>query len=114
MNQLTRELAAAIREADPAGSTGVRDFAIELLREESEPSGAPSPPGSGQLAPGPLNPFAFGLPVLVVGGLLTFLFAPVGLLLVAAGAVICGVGIALAVGRSLAQRWRGQGPPATV
>ena len=103
---LARELASAINEATPAGRTGMRDLAIELLKEEVEARPAPAP-GEGPTGDGAsVNPFALGLPMFLVGGFLSFLFPPVGLGLVVFSLVICAVGLVTAMGRSFGRRRR--------
>ena len=107
VEHLTRELAEAINDADAAGRVEMRDYAIDLLRdsvgsEVTEPSGA-RPRAD---ARPPLNPFALGIPILLIGALLTVIFPPVGAALLALGTVTCLVGIVMAMFRSARERWR--------
>lgn len=108
--ELARELASAINRGNPEERSEMRDLAIDLLKESVEPAAiedvAPQEARERRSAP---NPFALGLPLLLVGPFLGFLFPPVGLFLILLGVVLCAVGIALAIGRSAAARWRGRG-----
>ena len=113
IDELARELAAEINRGNAAGRTDLRDLAIEVLRSsvDTAPSEADggSQGGGGAETGRALNPFALGIPLLLVGPFLGFLFPPVGILLVLGGLVACSIGFALAIGRSLAARWRGRG-----
>lgn len=107
VEQLTRELAEAINEAEVKGRVVMRDYAIDLLRDSvgSEVTPETATPAGGAKAP-PLNPFALGIPVLLIGVVLTFIFPPVGMGMLLLGTVICAVGLAMAIFRSTWQRWR--------
>lgn len=109
--ELARELASAINRSEASGRSDMRDLAIDVLKESVRSS--PEPPEPALDAPADparaLNPFALGIPLLLVGPLLGFLFPPVGILLLLLGLVACSIGIALAVGRSAARRWRDRG-----
>ncbi len=85
----------------------VREYAIDLLRDSvgSDAAVEPATVPGGTKAP-PLNPFALGIPVLLIGVVLTFIFPPVGMGMLLLGTVICAVGLAMAVFRSTRQRWR--------
>lgn len=69
-----------------------------MLREEVETEviATPEHPAPGE-KPKPLNPFALGLPFLVIGVLLMPLFSIVGLAISAIGAFMCVVGVAMAI-----------------
>jgi len=88
----------------------MRDYAIDLLRESvgSEVGTEGSAPAAGSETP-PLNPFALGIPVLLIGVVLTFIFTPVGVALLLLGTSICVVGIGMALFRSARERWRSRG-----
>lgn len=92
---LTRELAEAINEGKPLGRTEARDYAIDLLRDEVEATPAPEP-REGR-PPGPLNPFALGIPLLLVGVILLPLFGVMGLAMAGIGAFMCVLGVAIAI-----------------
>ena len=103
MDKLTKELAEAINETQPDFKPGMRDYAIELLREAVEEP----PPEAERVAlaaagtPAPLNPLAFGIPLVAVGFFLALIFPPVGLTIMALGAVTVIIGVASAIVRSL-------------
>jgi hypothetical protein len=88
----------------------MRDYAIDLLRDSvaSETVADSVGQGEGSKAP-PLNPFALGIPVLLIGIVLSFIFTPVGMALLLLGTVICVVGVGMAVFRSARQRWSSRG-----
>jgi len=84
----------------------MRDYAIDLLRVSTEVEVVAEVTGPGDGKAPPLNPFALGIPVLLIGVVLTFIFTPVGVALLLLGMLICMVGVAMAVFRSTRQRWR--------
>lgn len=88
---LTREIAETINGGQPEGREGLRDFAIALLRDsvqtvEPAHAAAPQPTGS-------FNPFGIGIPFVLMGTVLVFLFPLVGLLMFAAAAVMIAWGV---------------------
>lgn len=96
---LAREIADTINAGQVEGREQLRDVALSLLRDEvqlSEPLPASASPG----VAGPFNPFGIGIPLLLMGGVLVFLFPPVGLLMFAAAALM----IAWGVGTTLLRR----------
>ena len=99
--ELARELASAINSADAAGRDGMRDYAIDVLREAVRPTEEPEPAVSTAANPGPLNSFAFGIPIVLVGAVLTPLFPPLGLTLALFGVVLCVAGLVAAGARSI-------------
>jgi hypothetical protein len=110
VEELTRELAEAINESQADGRVGMRDYAIDLLRDSIGTEVEPPAEDAGQGAQTqPLNPFALGLPVLLIGVVLTFIFTPVGAALFLLGIVICTIGVVMAVFRSTRERWRSRG-----
>jgi hypothetical protein len=105
IDQLTRELAEAINEAEAEGRVVMRDYAIDLLRDEVETQASPPGDGTKGRSAAPLNPFAFGIPVLLIGVVLAFIFTPVGVALLLLGTLICVAGVVMAVARSARDRW---------
>lgn len=103
--ELARELATAINASESAGREGMRDYAIDVLRDQVQPAD-PQPPSPVAPSTGPLNPFAFGIPILLVGAVLTPLFPPLGLALAGFGVVVCLVALVIAMGRSVWRRFR--------
>src|SRR5260370_23082596 len=67
VEELTRELAKAINESQADGRVGMRDYAIDLLRDSIGTEVEPPTEDAGQGSQAqPLNPFALGLPVLLI------------------------------------------------
>jgi len=88
VEDLTRRLAEVVSRAGPEHRQDLREYAIGLLREETE--FAEAPPGE---APGaraaPFNPLALGLLLGLVSFPLLLLFAPFGLvMLMLAGVMV--------------------------
>ena len=108
VEQLARELAEAINDAQAGGRVVMRDYAIDLLRDSvgSEVADPPATAAAPTTAKAPLNPFALGIPFLLIGVVLTFIFTPVGVALVFLGTVTCLVGVVMAIFRSARERWR--------
>lgn len=97
---LAREIADTINAGQVEGREQLREVALSLLRDEvrlSEPSPTPASPLA---APGTFNAFGIGIPLILMGSVLVFLFPPVGLLMFAAAAVM----IAWGVGTTLLRR----------
>ena len=90
----------------------MRDYAIDVLRDAVPPAEQlpPKPTGS---SPASLNPFAFGIPMLLVGGFLTPIFPPLGITLAGFGVLVCLIGLIIAAGRSVWGKLRTPrtGPP---
>jgi hypothetical protein len=90
---LARELADTINAGHVEGREQLREVALGLLREEvrlSDPSPAST---SMPAAAGTFNPFGIGIPLVLMGSVLVFLFPPVGLLMFAAAAVMIAWGV---------------------
>jgi len=108
--ELARELASAINRGEAGERTELRDLAIDVLKEAVHPEAEAQHAEGAEVRPAAtLNPFALGLPLLLAGFFLSFLFPPVGIFLLLLGIVACAFGIALAIGRSAAARWRSRG-----
>ena len=93
METLARELADTINAGQVEGRERLREVALSLLRDEvqlSEP-----PPGVEPVSPPnrAFNPFGIGIPFILMGSVLVFLFPPVGLLMFAAAAVMIAWGV---------------------
>ena len=108
VDELARELAVAINGSEAKNRPEMREYAIEMLRDtvaEPEPETAFE---TGQSeGPAPLNPLAFGIPLLAVGFLLALIFPPVGLALMAMGALSAGVGLVIGAFSSIRSRVAG-------
>src|SRR5690348_5303879 len=82
VEQLTRELAEAINDAQAGGRVEMRDYAIDVLRDSVDSEVADPPAtAAAPTAKAALNPFALGIPFLLIGVVLTFIFTPVGVAL---------------------------------
>ena len=71
--------------------------------------------GSGAFAwPAPLNPFAMGIPFLLIGAVLTVIFPPVGVALLALGTITCLAGVVMAIAASRVLDAGAQGAAASI
>jgi hypothetical protein len=96
VEQLAAEIASLIDRAGVDERRDLRDLAIGVLRERV--GDADSQPAVPATAPTPaFNPLGIGLPLLLVGGVLVFLFPPVGLLILLFAAVMLVWGLVAAV-----------------
>ena len=90
---LARELADTINAGQVEGRERLREVALSLLRDEVR-LGEPVPASAPAVAPpGSFNPFGIGIPLILMGSVLVFLFPPVGLLMFAAAAVMIAWGV---------------------
>jgi hypothetical protein len=90
---LVRALADTINAGRVEGREHLREVALSLLRDEVR-LGDPVPTAAPVLAPpGAFNPFGIGIPLILMGSVLVFLFPPVGLLMFAAAAVMIAWGV---------------------
>jgi hypothetical protein len=80
IEDLARDLAQTISTAPPGQRERLREMAVHLLRDEVDvmPMADSAPPAGGGV-----NPFAIGIPLVLVGGVMLVLFPPVGLVLFA-------------------------------
>jgi len=90
---LAREIAETINAGTVEGRDVLREMAVGLVRDgvdvrEPEPQTEQLPPSTGTF-----NPFGIGIPLILMGGVLVFLFPPVGLLMFAAAAVMIAWGV---------------------
>jgi hypothetical protein len=88
---LARAMAETINAGQAEGREGLRDIAVGLLRDEVQihvPGGRTAPQSAGAF-----NPFGIGIPLILMGSVLVFLFPPVGLLMFAAAAVMIAWGV---------------------
>jgi hypothetical protein len=96
VESLAREIAAAINAGQIEQREFLREVAVNLLREEVHIT-SPSASAAPAEPTGSFNPFGIGIPLLLMGAVLVFLFPPVGLFMFAAAAVMImwGVGTTL-------------------
>ena len=110
VDQLTRELASAINESKAMDRPEMREYAIEMLRDTvAEPAleAEIHVPGT---KPAPLNPLAFGIPLIAVGFMLALVFPPVGIVLMTMGLLSVVAGLFMGMGRSIRERFRSDKP----
>ncbi len=85
IERLAQELGRLIRGADPEQREELKESAYALIREElfqlDEADAKPSEPAR----PAPFNPLGTGVLIFFLGGGLSFVFGPVGLLLMLVG-----------------------------
>ena len=86
---MTRTIVETINAAEVPERPGIRaelkDFAISLLQDSIVPAEPPAVDAI-ETAGEKLNPIAMGIPLFLAGGVLIFLFPPVGMMLFAASA----------------------------
>ena len=84
IERLASHLGRLIQDADPERRQDLKELAIALIREEfihkAEDQGSVA--GS---APAPFNPLGTGILIFCLGAGLSFIFGPVGLVLMAGG-----------------------------
>ena len=97
---LAHQIAEQINAVPFEEREALREDAISIVRDETEMS---RPAVAAVIAPetaGTFNPFGIGIPLILMGAVLVFLFPPVGLLLFG----VAGVVIAWGVGATLLAR----------
>jgi hypothetical protein len=90
---LAREIADTINEGPIGKREELRDVAGTVLREDVQIN-EPPPLEPLPEAAGSFNPFGIGIPLILMGAVMVFLFPPVGLLLFGAAAVMIAWGVA--------------------
>ena len=91
IEKVAQELGRLIQGADPEQRDDLKELAFALIREEfiHKAEDQESQPGS---APAPFNPLGTGVLIFCVGAGLSFIFGPVGLVLMLAGVVFVAWG----------------------
>jgi hypothetical protein len=84
IERLAQELGRQIQGADREQREDLKELAFALIREEFIHKVEPSEPQSGSV-PAPFNPLGTGVLIFFLGAGLSFIFGPVGLLLMLAG-----------------------------
>jgi hypothetical protein len=84
IERLAQELGRLIQGADREQREDLKELAFALIREEFIHKVEPSESQSGS-APAPFNPLGTGVLLFFLGAGLSFVFGPVGLLLMLAG-----------------------------
>ena len=86
IERLAQELGRLIQGADPERREDLKELAIALIREEliHKAEGEESPGGS---TPAPFNPLGTGILIFCLGAGLSFVFGPVGVVLMLGGLI---------------------------
>lgn len=93
IERLAQEIGRLIQSAEPEKQQDLKELAYTLIREEMFERGEPEPKEGG--APRPFNPLGTGVLFIVLGAGLSFVFGPVGLMLMLFGAIFVVWGAAL-------------------
>ncbi len=86
VEQLAQDIGRLIRAVEPQGREELKELAYTLIREEMNEGAAGEGVTEGSPA-GPFNPLGVGVLILVLGAGLSFIFGPVGLLLMLGGLI---------------------------
>jgi len=92
---LTLELVETINAGPVEWRETWRDAAVTVVREQVRLSELSQPAAAGESGPrsGSFNPFGIGIPLILMGSVLVFLFPLVGLLMFAAAALMIAWGV---------------------
>ncbi len=90
IESLTKEISQLIGTTETQEREELREYAISLLQGETETGPVVEAAPAAVESTNPFNPLAISLPLFMVGGLLIFLFPPVGVILLSA-AVLMGM-----------------------
>ncbi len=86
---LSRAISQLINTSETKGREELREYAISLLQGETETGSVVEAVPVAVGSTNPFNPLAISLPLFLTGGLLLFLFPPVGVILLFA-AILMG------------------------
>jgi hypothetical protein len=86
IERLAQELGRLIQGADPERREDLKELAFALIREELIHKSQAEESGGGS-TPAPFNPLGTGVLIFVLGAGLSFVFGPVGLVLMLGGLV---------------------------
>lgn len=86
IERLAQELGRLIQGAEPERREDLKELAFALIREELIHDAERNVSG-GDSAPAPFNPLGTGVLIFVLGGGLSFVFGPVGLVLMLGGLI---------------------------
>ena len=86
IERLAQELGRLIQRADPERQEDLKELAFALIREELIHE-APGEASGGGSTPGPFNPLGTGVLIFLLGAGLSFVFGPVGLVLMLGGLI---------------------------
>jgi hypothetical protein len=90
---LARELAETINAGAVDGRDVLREMAVSVVRDGVRIDEPTPSPGTTVSPTGTFNPFGVGILLILMGGVLVFLFPLVGLLMFAAAAVMIAWGV---------------------
>jgi len=91
---LAREIAETINAGTVEGRDVLREMAVNLVRDGVQINEPETPAGAPASGTGTFNPIGIGIPLILMGGVLVFLFPLVGLLMFAAAAMMIVWGVA--------------------
>ena len=83
---LAQEIGRLIQGADPESREDLKELAFALIREELIQEAAVKGSGNNS-TPAPFNPLGTGVLILLLGAGLSFVFGPVGLVLMLGGVI---------------------------
>lgn len=86
IERLAQEIGHLIHGAEPQRREDLKEMAFTLIREEMIQAAEGEQRREGA-PPGPLNPLGAGVLILILGAGLSFIFGPVGLLLMFGGLI---------------------------
>ncbi|MDH3444063.1 MAG: hypothetical protein OEN50_09090 [Deltaproteobacteria bacterium] len=86
IERLAQELGRLIQGADPERREDLKELAFALIREEFIYKGEDNAQQEGS-APAPFNPLGTGILIFCLGAGLSFIFGPVGMVLMAGGLI---------------------------
>ena len=86
IERLAQEIGRLIQGADPERREDLKELAFALIREELIHTGESQGSGGGS-TPAPFNPLGTGVLIFCLGAGLSFVFGPVGLVLMLGGLI---------------------------
>ena len=87
IERLAQELGRLIQGADPERREDLKELAFALIREEFIHEAGDDGNAAAGSAPAPFNPLGTGVLIFVLGAGLSFVFGPVGLVLMLGGVI---------------------------
>lgn len=87
IERLAQELGRLIQGADPERREDLKELALAIMREEFIHKAEDEAGAAAGSAPAPFNPLGTGVLIFVLGAGLSFVFGPVGLVLMLGGVI---------------------------
>jgi hypothetical protein len=87
IERLAQELGRLIQGADPERREDLKELAFALIREEFIHKAGDESSAAAGSSPAPFNPLGTGILIFVLGAGLSFVFGPVGLVLMLGGVI---------------------------